>query len=165
MAKGAPPPLFYDDDGRKCIGLGDYLYLSSRKHYQCFRTVVCVLGKSKGQITELDDFMRKPVKVDVDAVSMTLKEVLSWVVGARRDLEQKIRKNIETFHRDRMLLWLGVVQEFEDAQRALRQTEMREEWARRTIEIYSVRAVSDPVYKMCRKRLLREYESMAGPTL
>ena len=153
-------PLFYDADGRRCIGLGDYMYIESDMH-QSYRTVVCVLlGGDGGEITELDEFLKKPVAVDAVDKSMTLKETLVRVVAARRGLERKIEKKIEAFHRDKMLMWLRVAQEFEAPRRTRRLEEIRRARAMRTIETSCVRAISDPAYRMCRQRLLREYAGL-----
>ena len=152
-------PLFYDADGRRCIGLGDYTYVDSDMH-QSYRTVVCVLGETTSEITELDDFLKKPVAVDAVGNSMTLKDTLARVVVARRGLERKIEKKIEAFHHDKMRMWLGVALEFEAPRRTRCLEEIRRAHALRTIHTSCVRAVSDPAYRMCRQRLLREYDGL-----
>ena len=151
-------PLFYDEDGRKCIGLGDFLYIDSDMH-QSYRTVVCVIDTTTSAIiTELDVFMKKTVAVDGSTIS--IKDVLMWVVAARRDLERKINDRKEEFHRDRMRMWLQVAKDFEEPRRIRRIEEIRLACAVRTIEAYCVRVISDPDYRMCRQRLHREYQGL-----
>ena len=97
-------PILYDDNGRKCIVIGDYTSIDSdAMMHQSYKTVVCVLGLVS-EITCIDEFLKKPASGE----EISSKDALVYITSARRALEKNI--HLKNFNAN----WLDIAREFED---------------------------------------------------